>query len=135
MLSSDDDFELSLSTQRGMEAGSARKQKGLADKLRKDGKELLAKQVVRIDNSAKLQSLRAQLDGLKAAQDKKDQESKNAQKNISKTGTKTREQELAQAKESAADVRPDAGQMAKQGEQEHKATEEQRREEVTTEGG
>ncbi|HRH92982.1 MAG TPA: hypothetical protein PKV72_00450 [Candidatus Peribacteria bacterium] len=135
MLSSDDDFELSLSTQKGMEAGSARKQKGLAEKLRKDGKDQLAKQAIKIDNSAKLQSLRAQLDGLKAAQDKKDKDSKQEQKNAGKAGTKTREQELAQAKESAADVRPDAAQMAKQGEQEHKATEEQRREEVTTEGG
>ncbi len=134
MYSSDDEFELSLSSQRGMEAGANRKQKGAQDKLRSEGKALLAQQVVKIDNSAKLQSLRQQLEGLKGDQDKKDKQSKQEQK-ISKSGTKTREQELAQAKQSAAEIRPDAGQMAKQGEQERKATEEQRREEVATEGG
>lgn len=134
MFSSDDDFELSLSSQRGMEAGANRKRKGMEDKMRREGKALLAQQLVKVDNASKLQSLRQQLEGLKAAQDKKDQAVKQDGK-LSKSGTKTREQELAQAKQAAADVRPDAGQMAKQGEQEHKATEEQRREEVTTEGG
>jgi hypothetical protein len=117
-----------------MEAGANRKRKGMEDKMRREGKALLAQQVVKVDNAAKLQSLRQQLEGLKAAQDKKDKNAKQESK-VSKSGTKTREQELAQAKQAAAEMRPDAGQMAKQGEQEHKATEEQRREEVTTEGG
>ena len=130
---SDDDVDLgTLSTSRLDKSQAQRRREGLEQKMCKEGRADLAKQVVKVDSASKMQSLRRQLEGMKDEQTKRDKERKEGKK-VSKMSTKTREQEVADSK--TVDQNPDAEKMAKQAQQNLKATEEQRKQEVTTEGG
>ncbi len=130
---SDDESEFgTMSSSRIDKSQAQRQREGMEQKARKEGRLDLAKQVMKVDNATKLQSLRQQLEGLKADQTKQDQEKKDPKK-VSKMSTKTREQEIADSKN--PNQKPDAESMVKEAQRNLKATEEQRKQEVTTEGG
>ncbi len=132
----DDDFEFGAGGhQKGLENAATLKQRAMEQKARDQGKMSLARDVMKADNSAKLQSLRQQLTALKAGQDKQDKAAKDVEQKGSKSGTKTREQQLKSQREDASEQRADATKMAEQGAKFAKAQEETKREEATSEGG
>ncbi len=129
---SDDDFELTYSSQDRLTRADARR---AAFKRQLEAKGLNKELAKKAESKGKLQLsvLKNIVEGQKDEQTKRDQ-ANNKQEKGSKSGTKTlRQMEMAQMV--TADAKPDADKMVKQNEAAQKGQEELRQTDVSTEGG